>query len=227
MDSGGAALHEWIIALYEKNAAAWDRQRGRDLSERPWLERFAARVPAGGEILDVGCGMAEPIARHFIERGFAVTGVDSSPSLIEICRRRFPDRQWLVGDMRKLALGRRFDGVIAWHSFFHLSPDEQRPMFARFAAHVRPGGVLMFTSGHGHGEAIGHWQGEPMYHGSLDPSEYRELLGGNGFSILEHQCRDPGCGNATIWLARLEQASRPGHSEYGRRDDVDMEQRVG
>src|SRR4051812_27129882 len=142
-------MHERIIDLYEKNAAAWDRQRGRDLFERPWLDRFAALLPAGGSVLDVGCGMGEPIARHFIERGYAVTGVDASPSLIALCRERFPHHQWLVGDMRELSLGRRFDGVLAWHSFFHLSPDDQRPMFPRFVAHMRPGGALMFTSGHG------------------------------------------------------------------------------
>ena len=52
-------------------------QRGRDLHERSWLDRFAAMLPEGGTILDIGCGVGEPIARYLIERGFAVTGVDS------------------------------------------------------------------------------------------------------------------------------------------------------
>ena len=55
-------MHERIVGLYEENAAAWDRQRGRDLHERAWLERFAALLPAGGGVLDIGCGMGEPIA---------------------------------------------------------------------------------------------------------------------------------------------------------------------
>ena len=63
------ALHERIAGLYEDNAAAWDAQRGRDLFERPWMERFAALVPAGGRILDLGCGMGEPIARFLIGLG--------------------------------------------------------------------------------------------------------------------------------------------------------------
>ena len=48
------------------------------------MDRFSDLVPAGGSILDIGCGMDEPIARYFIERGFAVTGVDSSPSMLEL-----------------------------------------------------------------------------------------------------------------------------------------------
>jgi SAM-dependent methyltransferase len=200
-------MHERIIGLYDEHADAWDRQRGRDLFERPWLERFAERLPPGGTVLDIGCGMAEPIARWFIEQGFAVTGVDSSPALIAMCRERFPGSEWIVGDMRELALGRRFDGLLAWHSFFHLSPDDQRAMFTRFAAHAAPGAVLMFTSGHDAGEAIGSWQGEPLYHGSLSPPEYEALLRANGFAIVDRRIEDPDCGHATILLAQMSPAN--------------------
>ena len=195
-------MKERIVGLYEEYAAAWDAQRGRDLFEGPWLERFAALLSPGAEVLDLGCGSGEPMARWFIERGFALTGVDSSRSLIELCRVRFPERDWIVSDMRALELGRGFHGLLAWHSFFHLSPGDQRPMFERFAAHLAPGGVLMFTSGGEEGEAIGEWQGEPLYHGSLDTAEYRALLVANGLEVVEHVVDDPGCGHATVWLAR-------------------------
>ena len=195
-------MHERIVGLYQENALAWDRQRGRDLFEKPWLDRFLALLPERGTILDVGCGMGEPIARHFVERGYGVTGVDSSPTLVELARRRFPAQQWLAMDMRRLHLGRRFDGILAWHSLFHLSPEDQRPMFKRLAAHAAEGAALMFTSGSALGEAIGEWQGEPLYHASLDPAEYEALLAENGFAPVEHRLRDPDCGGATVWLAR-------------------------
>jgi cyclopropane fatty-acyl-phospholipid synthase-like methyltransferase len=197
-----SASNERIVGLYEENAAAWDAQRGRDLFELPWLQRFAALLPVGGALLDLGCGCGEPIGRWFIGQGYALTGVDSSASLVAICRERFPNQDWLVADMRALELGRGFDGLLAWHSFFHLSPADQRPMFARFAAHLRPGGALMFTSGTTEGSAIGAWQGEPLYHGSLSTAEYRSLLESSGFEVMQHVVSDPGCGHATIWLAR-------------------------
>lgn len=200
-------MHDRIIGLYEENAAAWDTLRSRVLDEREWLDRFTALLPDGGSILDLGCGMGEPIARHVIEAGYRLTGIDSSPSLIAMAKDRFPEQQWIVGDMRELALEERFDGVVAWHSSFHLSPDDQRPMIARFAAHLRPGGMLMFTSGPEHGEAIGEWQGEPLYHASLAPEEYRALLDANGFDVVAHRIDDPDCGGATIWLARMRAAS--------------------
>jgi len=199
-----------IIGLYEENAAAWDRERGRDLIEATWLERFAALLPARGSVLDIGCGMGEPIAGWLIARGFALTGIDSAPSLIAMARERFPGEEWIVADMRALDLGRRFDGLIAWHSFFHLPPDDQRPMFARFATHAKPGAPLIFTSGCSHGESVGAWQSEPLYHGSLAPADYRALLAQNGFEVVAHAARDPDCGSATIWLALRTGGKRKG-----------------
>ena len=195
-------MHERIVGLYEDNAAAWDRQRGRDLFEAPWLERFAGRLAPGASVLDLGCGMGEPIARWLIDRGFAVTGVDSSVSLIALCRERFPQCEWIAADMRALALGRRFDGLIAWHSLFHLSRDDQRAMFPRFAAHGAAGAALIFTSGFADGESIGAWQGEPLFHASLAPDEYEALLAANHFAVVERRLRDRECGDATVWLAR-------------------------
>ena len=71
-----------IVSLYERHAAAYDALRGRKLMEVAWLERFCTLLPAAPSVLDIGCGMGEPIARHLIERGCAVTGVDSSGPLI-------------------------------------------------------------------------------------------------------------------------------------------------
>lgn len=191
-----------IVDLYERHAAAFDRLRGKTLFEGAWLDRFLALVPEHATILDIGCGSGEPIARHVLAKRHAVTGIDSAPSLIELCRQRFPQAEWHVQDMRHLTLGRRFDGLIAWDSFFHLTPEDQRAMFPVFAAHAAATAALMFTSGPSHGEAVGSFEGEPLYHGSLAPEEYRALLAEHGFSVVAHVVEDASCGGHTIWLAR-------------------------
>jgi SAM-dependent methyltransferase len=195
---------ERIIGLYQRHADRWDRERGRDLFEKPWLDRFLALLQPGASILDLGCGSAEPIARYFIEKGCHVTGVDSSPALIDLCKSRFPDQNWIVNDMRTLSLSRCRDGILAWDSFFHLCPENQRPMFDIFRAHAAPHAALMFTSGTVHGEAIGTFQGEPLYHGSLDTAEYRSLMHQNGFAVVSHVVEAPANGGRTVWLAQLK-----------------------
>lgn len=202
-DPAMASESERIMDLYQRHATDWDRERGRDLFEKPWLDHFLALLPPGESVLDIGCGAGEPIARYLIERGCQVTGIDSSPALIGICKDRFPDQEWVVADMRELSLDRRFDGILAWNSFFHLSPEDQRTMFPIFRRHARPQAALMFTSGPSHGETIGTYKGEPLYHGSLDRAEYRSLLHDNGFEVVSHVVEDPACGHHTVWLARL------------------------
>lgn len=200
-------LSEQIVGLYERHADAWDagRRPGMVL-EREWMERFVALVPAAGMVLDIGCGSGQPIARFLLERRFDVFGVDSSPALIAKCRSRFPDAEWQVADMRTMSLDREFHGLIAWDSFFHLKHEDQRAMFPVFRRHALPGAPLLFTSGPGHGEAIGSYQGEPLYHASLSTDEYKDLLGSNGFDLIAHVAEDPGCGQHTVWLARRSRA---------------------
>jgi SAM-dependent methyltransferase len=192
-----------IIDLYERNAAAWDedRQHRRPDGEGQWIRRFVDDAKPGARVLDLGCGSGEPIAADLVAAGHAVTGVDASPSLIALCRRRFPQQEWIVADMRRLDLDRRFGGVLAWHSLFHLAPDDQELMFPIFARHLAPGAPLMFTSGQRRGVTVGRWRGEPLYHASLDPGAYETLLEKNGFLLIDHVVEDVSCGGATVWMA--------------------------
>jgi SAM-dependent methyltransferase len=192
-----------VISLYQHNARRWDEDRLKILFERGWLDRFLALLTPGDAILDIGCGSGEPIARHLIHNGRRLIGMDSSPSMIALCRTRFPDHDWHVADMRTLSLGRRFDGLLARDRFFHLAPGAQRRMFPVFRAHARLGAALMFTSGLALGESIGSYAGEPLYHSSLDTAEYRALLDANGFGVVQQVEHDPECDRHCIWLARL------------------------
>jgi len=196
-------LADAIIGLYERHAAAWaDVRRSERFIERPWIDKFAALVPPGATVLDIGCGAGEPIARFLAGSGFAVTGVDASQALIDVARANLPNIDWRVGDMRALALDRTFDGLLAWHSFFHLGHDDQRGMFDVFARHAAPRAALMFTSGPEAGEALGQFEGEALYHASLDPAEYRALLAAAGFNVIEHVAHDRTTGDSTIWIAQ-------------------------
>lgn len=192
-----------VADLYERHAAAWDGARPKALLEKAWLDRFREALPPGAPVLDLGCGAGEPIARYLIACGYRVTGIDTSPSLVKLAAERFVGHAWIVRDMRGLDLGARFGGILAWDSFFHLTRDDQRAMFPVFRAHAAPGAALLFTSGPEDGEAIGSFEGAPLYHASLGPDAYRALLEENGFEVLAHVSEDETCGGRTVWLARF------------------------
>lgn len=154
-------------------------------------------------MLDLGCGTGMPMMQYLLQQGLNVTGVDASHRMLEIARNNFPSTTFIQADMRELALGQKFDALIAWHSFFHLSAEEQPAMFPIFKDHLNDKGVLLFTSGSEHGEAWGMSGGENLFHGSLDRAHYEELLEAQGFRVLLYKEDDPDCGGATVWMAQL------------------------
>lgn len=190
-----------VLKTYESVAAIFDRERDKSLFERRWLDR-ALNHATGRRVLDLGCGSGRPIAQYMADRRATVTGVDGAPAMIELFQQNLPKAEAIVADMRTLDLGRTFDIILAWNSFFHLSPDDQRVMFPVFAAHAAPGAVLLFTSGPAAGEPIGQVGGQPIYHSSFDPPEYRTLLNDNGFDVIAFVPEDPDCQMHSVWMCR-------------------------
>ena len=199
-------MNDAIIAHYERHAHDFDRDRnggpGGALIEQGWLTRFILPLAKGAAMLDLGCGGSEPVDRFLIDRGFKLTGVDGAPTLIEFVRTRFPRHEWLIGDMRRITIVRQFDAILAWSSLFHLSPPDQEAMIDRIGRWLKPGGRLLFNSGPAHGVAMGEYRGDPLYHASLDPAEYRAAFTRNGLIEVAYVPDDRHCGGMSVWLAR-------------------------
>lgn len=208
-----------VIGTYERVGAAWAKQRNISLMEKAWLDRMLTGAPRSTgkvRVLDLGCGSGKPVGCYLAERGAQLTGVDATTTMTALYTDSVPDASVIKADMRSLQLNRQFDAILAWDSFFHLSADDQRPMFATFAAHAAPRATLMFTSGHIAGEAIGQVADAPIYHASLAPDEYRALLTQAGFKVLRYTPEDPTCGQHTVWLAQYVGQFEP----HGDRTDV-------
>ncbi|WP_461425561.1 class I SAM-dependent methyltransferase [Gymnodinialimonas sp.] len=188
---------------YRVEAARWARERGQSLWERPALEACVAGRAAPLRVLDLGCGSGQPIAEWFVARGDAVTGVDGAPEMLAECALRVPEVTRVLADMREMALGQRFDILLAFNSFFHLTPQAQRDMFPVFAAHSRADARLMFTSGPEAGVRVGRVGNSPVYHASLDPDDYRALLAENGFEVIWFRPDDAELRGHSVWLARF------------------------
>jgi SAM-dependent methyltransferase len=146
-------LPETVIDLYRRHATEWDAaRRSSGWNDRISIEVFANKLASGDTVLDLGCGGGEPIAQFLVGCGLHVTGIDSSPQMIALARNRMPEQEWIVADMRKLALNRRFAGILAWDSYFHLAHEAQRTMIEVFDAHAADCATLLFNTGTVHGE---------------------------------------------------------------------------
>jgi SAM-dependent methyltransferase len=194
---------EDILPAYEREARHWAQSRNQSLWERPALNACVAERAPGLRVLDLGCGAGQPIAQWFTTRGDHVTGVDGAAAMIAELRDRVPDVRAIHADMRGLDLGERFDIILAFNSFFHLAPADQRAMFAVFAAHAAPRARLLLTTGPSAGEAVGRVGTSPVYHASLAPSDYRDLLDDHGFSEVWFRPEDAALKGHSVWLAEF------------------------
>jgi cyclopropane fatty-acyl-phospholipid synthase-like methyltransferase len=196
----GEKLH--VYKTYDKIATWFAENRYSGLMEKNYLDDLISRLPAQASVLDLGCGTGVPILKYLIEQNINVTGVDASEKILGIAKANFPEAPFVLQDMRQLDLDKKFNAIIAWHSFFHLPVDDQPAMFKRFTNHLNTNGILLFTSGTEHGEAWGNIGGEDLFHGSLATAEYERLLRENDFEVLKHVVDDAECGRATVWMAK-------------------------
>ena len=102
------------------------------------------------EILDCPCGHGR-IANALAERGFRVTGVDTSDFFLEKARAdaaaRGVEVEYVHGDMRELPWRERFDGLVNWFtSFGYFSDEENKAVLRGFHDALRPGGRLVLET---------------------------------------------------------------------------------
>ena len=107
-----------------------------------------------GEILELGCGTGKH-AEQLVRLGYSVHGIDLSPSMVDIARRRTSSEriQFDVGDARSARLNRHFDAAI---SLFHVvsyqtTNEDLAGMLATAAAHLKTGGLFVFDFWYGPG----------------------------------------------------------------------------
>ncbi len=98
-------------------------------------------------ILDLACGTGT-ISLKLARCGYSVTGVDLSKSMIEIARKKGEGKgvRFLVGDMRTINLGERFDVVICLFDSLNnlLTEKELQETFQRVYEHLEDRGVFLF-----------------------------------------------------------------------------------
>lgn len=135
-------------ALYHSLARFYDRiYAGREYrAEANELLEIARRTTSRRPrtLLDVACGTGAHLSH--VRNRVAVAGVDSSPSMLAVARRRLGRAVPLrLGDMRSFDLRRRFDVVTCMFSaiaYLPTSRDRVRA-FRNFYRHLVPGGVAL------------------------------------------------------------------------------------
>lgn len=192
-----------VFKVYDEVSEWFNENRSNHLIELKYLQELLSHLPEKSEILDLGCGTGKPIMEYFLSQNYRVTGVDASWKMLEIAKSNFPNNEFYLMDMRSLKIERKYDAIIAWHSFFHLPVDDQEKLIPKLSNLLNPNGLFLFTSGPENGISWGKINGQHLFHASMSESQYKKLLQNNNFKVIKHVVQDPMCGGATVWLAQL------------------------
>jgi SAM-dependent methyltransferase len=124
------------------------------------VKLLARRGLAGGLVVELGCGSGAS-SRLLTDAGHDVLGLDASPAMLELARRRAPRARFRVGSFVDAELP-PCDAVTALGEVLNYLFDERAServlgdLFARVHAALRPGGVfLLDLAGPGRGRDRG------------------------------------------------------------------------
>jgi SAM-dependent methyltransferase len=192
-----------VRAGYDTVAATYDEQFADELDHKPLerglLDAFCEMAPPGA-IADIGCGPGH-ITGFLAERRDNVQGVDLSPEMVALARRRHSRLRFEVASMPGLPFADSvWTGVVAMYSIIHFAPDERVRAFAEFARTLRPDGLLLMSfhvdgPGFAPGEVnhlrtfLGHRVEMDGYF--LDPAVVTADLVANGFRVPARLDREP------------------------------------
>lgn len=111
------------------------------------VREWSQALPRGTSVLDLGCGHGVPISQVLADEGFAVSGIDASPTLVAAYRARFPAADVECASVEDADLLRHaFEGVVACGVLFLLRADVQPLVLRKVARALTPGGLFLFTA---------------------------------------------------------------------------------
>ena len=113
-------------------------------------ERFLPLIPAGGRILDAGCGSGRD-ARAFFNRGYEVTGFDACAPLAEMASKLL-EQPVMACQFNEFTSELPFDGIWACASLLHIIYADLAETMNYLASFLLPSGYFYCSFKYGEGE---------------------------------------------------------------------------
>ena len=127
------------VDFYNKNAQVFcDSTKDVDVSSL--LLHFLPLVPAGGRILDAGCGSGRD-SKYFKNNGYEFVAIDESPILAEIAS-SYIKQEVEISTFLNYYSSHRFDGIWACASLLHIPSKDIEENISHLCSLLVKGGVF-------------------------------------------------------------------------------------
>jgi SAM-dependent methyltransferase len=185
----------------ERAPQFWESTRDHDVSQNiaAMLDSIESTPPF--TLLDFGCGPGRDL-KALTERGHVAIGLEGAAHFAAMARAYSGCEVWQQDFLALDLAARRFDGVFANASLFHVPSRILPEVLLRLHACVKPGGVLFASNPRGHNEEGWNAGRYGVYH---DLESWRRYVSAAGFVELGHYYRPAGLPReqqpwlATVW----------------------------
>jgi len=148
------------------------------------INAFTSLLPVGGKALDAGSGTGIPNARHLVQAGFDVNGIDLSETMIMVASENVPGATFRQMNMTEIDLPPEpYDGVISTYAIIHIPRELHAGIFQSFHSILKPKGVMLVSVASGAWEEFDEYMGVEMFWSHFDPKKTQSLITKAGFDI--------------------------------------------
>jgi SAM-dependent methyltransferase len=198
-DSGKISAR--TLAYYEDRAEEFRAgTRDHDVSQNiaALLRHIEGEPPF--TLLDFGCGPGRDL-KSMAALGHTAIGLDGAAAFATMARADTGCEIWQQDFLALDLPSKRFDGIFANASLFHVPSQELPRVLRQLHAALKPAGVLFSSNPHGQNDEGWHRERYGAYH---DLAAWRRYLSHASFTELEHFYRPTGLPREQQpWLASV------------------------
>ncbi len=119
VDETAAIEAQWTRAWRGRGQPAGPRRPHTRQGGIPGNRPYLARLRPGARLLDGGCGLGD-WTLHFTRAGYPTLGLDISRATVDPLQLKFPEAEFVVGDIRSTGLpDASSGGYFSWGTFEH------------------------------------------------------------------------------------------------------------
>lgn len=167
---------------YEEHAAQFMSWREQSTIGVSTVLQWAQGLPRGCALLDLGCGSGLPLGKALHDQGFALFGVDASPTLLQAYQQRLPDATLALATVESADFfQRQFAAVLSIGLVFLLPEAAQILLFQKVAAALSAGGQWLFSAPEQPCQWLDRLTGRESR--SLGAVRYRQLIAQVGLTL--------------------------------------------
>ncbi|MBT5229751.1 MAG: methyltransferase domain-containing protein [Methylococcales bacterium] len=199
-------MSKTLAQIYDGFAKTYEQNRGLFDMTEVFETFYKCLLVKQGDALDLGCGAGEPFSRFFVDKGWSVTGVDFSESMLALACEYVPEMKTIHADMSEVDFAAdSFDAITAAYSLFHVDKAKHAELFQKMYGWLRSDGKMLFTYATvaytGSPEFSGSkvFLGEALFYSHVTPEQLTDMLTRIGFSIDSMVEREIG-GETFLWV---------------------------